>query len=434
MYKENFLVFGQETVPTGLCHEYINPAGPIIFCLGRDGGPFDRRSDGVFDKCLPFTALPALRPGLDIAIIPTGEASLEVAGFYQEILGLESWQIQFAPGAFYTLETCVCGDMEEEIRNYAKGVSAVLLPYNKHEAAEWLADRLGVPLYGDSWRWRKQYGKIALHPHINSNKCTGIVLERVPGLRIPTGFIADTSDELETAFFTLRKQGLRNFVLKPAFSDAGEGIVYLTSKDIQRITDYSFNLGPVILEQRIDLAYDPEIRCPISPSIHWAGKFHGLPTSQLVERGEYQGTCYPARLSEKLAQQAQAMVRAYVDFAKPAGLGGIDFIASKEGDLYLCDVNNGRCTEAIPPLLFAAQYKGANDTAVMLARKYVPDCSLRAMWDKLQALRIAWSPGQEGTAYGVFPLMHLDGVSGMLTAFAPNMTESRALLTQAMED
>lgn len=415
---------------SGLCHQHINPTGGIIFCLGDSGGPFDRKGNDMYERSAPLTALSALRPGIDIAIVPDGELEQAAATFYRQILGLESWQIQFAPGGFRTLETSVCGDMEARIYELARNGSFVLVTSYVHDAAEWLAERIQVPLYGDSWRWRKQYGKVALHSHIDPSKQHSPALDQLDGLTIPKGYVADTRAELMNAFSALVSAGNTKLVLKPAFADAGEGIIYLTKHDRRQIEEYDFKFGPAILEERIALAYDRELGGHVSPSIHWAGPFTGLPTSQMVEDTEYKGMCYPARLVEPLYVQAISMVRAYVEFSKPKGFGGVDFICDRDQRLFLCDVNNGRCTEAIPPLLFASQY-GVTDQQVLLTRKYCPEDSIWALWSRLEAAGSAWHPGQ--SSGGVFPLMHLEEKTGMLVAQAPTVQEARALLRQATE-
>lgn len=412
----------------GLNHTHINQQGKIVFCLGSNGGPFDRKSDGTYDRSMPLTSLPILRPGIDIAIVPAGELEAATATFYQEMLGLEPWQIQFAPGSFCALESSVCGNMQAELRSMA-GADSTLLTYNQHEAAEWLSHRIATPLYGDSWRWRVEFGKMSLHRHINPAKQQSLSLTDIDGIRAPRGYVADTTEELIQAFDALTSDSIRFLVLKPAFSDAGEGIQYVSARNSKKLCEYPFTLGPVILEERITFASHQNI--PISPSIHWAGSAVGVPTNQVVENGEYQGTCYPAVLPPSIASQASSMVRTYVDYAKPEGLGGLDFIGGQDGNLYLCDVNNGRCTEAIPPLLFASLYGG--EKGVLLAQKWIPKGSVRALWDRLLCKGIAWFPGRdEADVSGVFPLMHLDGVTGMLVARAPTVPEAQSLLRTAI--
>jgi hypothetical protein len=418
---------------TGLRHEHIGSDKRIIFCLGDSGGPFDRRGGEVYEQSTPLTALAALRPGLDIAIVPSGEEEVEVAGFYQQTLNLEPWQVQHAPGNFCTLETSVCGDMEEELRNLAAAMPSMLVPSYRHDAADWLAERLGLPVCGDTWQWRRQYGKVSLHRHVNEHKRMFTSLDELSLFRTPRGYVADTSAELSEAFKRLIADGVTRLMLKPAYSDTGEGIIYLNGRDKRKVENYEFTLGPVIIEERIAVAFDLNLGGPISPSIHWAGFATGAPTSQVVENGEYFGTCYPAGLSEKLHRQAVDMVKAYVRYATPKGLGGLDFVCGEDENLYLCDVNNGRCTEAIPPLLFASQYTNPDIPHILLARKYIPDCSIWAIWERLQANGIAWQPQQKETGFGVFPFMHLDSKAGMLIACAPTVFEAKEMLRRAVQ-
>ncbi len=418
-------------MPRGLHHGLLNPNGGIVFCLGGAGAPIDRASDAAFDQTVPWYAVPMLRPGIDIAIVPFYDGVQNIVYALAELLGLESWQIQIAPGTFAQLETCVCGNMEAELKQRISLGSWVLVTYHHHPGAVRLSRRLGIPLVCDSWEWRENWGKRCLHPHINLVQNSGPSLEELSEFCVPRGFMADTTDELLEASRRLRAGGVKKMLLKPVDGDGGVGIEYFSAIDDGLLRRHGFAHGTMILEENVVTSARSAI---VAPSIHICGGHVGVPARQALAGDTFLGLRYPSGLSDDMCQSVVRMARAFVQRAQPTGLGGLDFIQGTDGHMYLIDLNVGRMTEAMP-LIFCAEQHGQelSTSGVWMSRKFTPESdNLPGLLQQLTEDGLLLPAANGAIHSGVMPIVYRKDYGGMFVAYGTTSAEARELLDNAV--
>jgi hypothetical protein len=123
---------------------------------------------------------------------------------------------------------------------------------------------------------------------------------------------------------------------------------------------------------------------------------------------------------------ADRYMQTFIQHIKPKGPGGVDFLSVK-GLPVLSDINTGRFNGAHFPKLFLNRYApGSHFYCWKCKPSKVAD--VYGFWNKLVAAGIAFIPGR--TTEGVFPLLHLRGMSGLYIAIASTNARAEAIYRQ----
>ena len=150
-------------------------------------------------------------------------------------------------------------------------------------------------------------------------------------------YYAENFEELLAAS---RKVGFPN-VVKPVMSSSGKGqSVVRKESDVKTAWDYAV-LGmrgdkkKVIVEEFIN--FESEITLLTIRQKEGPTLFVN-PIGHLQERGDYQESWIPARISPKQLKKAQAMAKKVTDYLGGAGLFGVEFFLTKK-DIYFSELS-----------------------------------------------------------------------------------------------
>ncbi|CAG9463223.1 unnamed protein product [Pedinophyceae sp. YPF-701] len=206
-------------------------------------------------------ALPLLRPGDDVAVLPYESATREYAEFVREILGLSKNQFIWASEQT-TLNSLSVGDLTptvtEEIKAWStkcrqKGSKSVVVPYATSAPFEaWMEGlrALGCdaePVAGARPDDKRAH-KGSLHRSVKDLDSPSFVEHLGDDIPVPRGFACEDNDDLLVAMALL---GGSEAVVKPCEGRAGEGVLVVSSAEELRL--YDFPLGPVVLQERLAL-------------------------------------------------------------------------------------------------------------------------------------------------------------------------------------
>ncbi|MBI5421112.1 MAG: hypothetical protein HZA35_02245 [Parcubacteria group bacterium] len=374
--------------------------------------------------------LPLVRPQKDIIILPGGNnQTQQFAEFCTRILGLTANQVLWTTGKNYLMDDDIKEELFDHIQYVMNQNDWEIIPYSVTEPFLRWATLVNTPIFGDNEQWvRIHSNKSILHPNaITSARdpLLPLLMENVDDIRLPRGYACTTNDELNIAYDLLRANNVKNLILKPAVGTTGEGIIPIDSR--LQIVEYSFPMGTVVLEERLQIDTDVHGK-NISPSIQYVGKkILGNVTDQTFKGVAYEGNSMPSTTSPEFQRELLGMVRKILAWLKPYGPGGFDFL-SVDGKPVLIDPNVGRFTGAHPAKIFQALYA---PKMLFACWKIEPIKNLEVFWDELNTKNIAFIPSSNRS--GVFPLCYLQGMWGMLIAFGLNQKELTQLRTQAEE-
>ena len=177
----------------------------------------------------------------------------------------------------------------------------------------------------------------AAHLTMNRNAIRDVAAQELK-LKTARYLYAESAEELATA---CHKVGFPN-VVKPVMSSSGKGqSVVRKSSEVEKAWNYACDgmrgdQKRVIVEEFIE--FDLEI--PLHPIRTRDGKTSFVaPIGHRQERGDYQESWLPAKLSPTQLKQAQAIAKKVTNRLGGAGLFGVEFFIGKNGDVYFSELS-----------------------------------------------------------------------------------------------
>jgi len=401
----------------------LNGPSPLLYVHGPKWEYRTDEDDPHTASYIPARVLTLLRPDRDLIVVPGKNIYIrEFANFCVQVLGLRSWQILFTSGKSYQVQTDAGKELVKELRAHMAKAEWLLVPYAASDSMYKLASLLDTKVLGDNPRWVKKFGtKGVLHPNaIPELRPRGLPLitEEVLDILVPRGYLATSSKELMVAHRLLEKEGVLVMILKPIIGSTGQGITLINGRG--DIEGYSFPLGPVVLEERLqidtNLAGDP-----ISPALQYLRGLVSSPSDQIMRGLSHSGNRFPSCVSGTFRERFEGLATRVLAWTNPSGPGGFD-VLSVQGKPVLVDINSGRWTGAHPPFLFRSMYAAGSH---FISWKIMPRESIWEFWSRLRERGLALLPGV--TKRGVFPLCYLPGMWGMLAAFGDSSEEAAYL-------
>jgi hypothetical protein len=251
---------------------------------------------------LPIRFLCALRK-TDFIILPGNhKPTYEFVEFMINLLDLDPNQIIWTSGRHFELDKDIDSNILYDIINRHPRDDWTLIPYScSNEFYKWslpliercLANSTKLSVFGETAEWIESYGnKGILHRKIRNLSEPSVVEVIDNSIPVANGYMAYDVGELVEAFELLKAKHSNNIafqaVIKPIYGSAGEGITFVSS--LQEIKDYDFPMGPVVLEEYLQLDFSPD-GFIISPAVHYLGsKLLGKRTvDQLMKKTSYLG-------------------------------------------------------------------------------------------------------------------------------------------------
>lgn len=177
----------------------------------------------------------------------------------------------------------------------------------------------------------------AAHLTMNRNAIRDVAARELK-LKTAEYLYADSPEELATA---CHKIGFPN-VVKPVMSSSGKGqSVVKRSSDIEKAWRYACDgmrgdLTRVIVEEFVP--FDLEITLLTIRSRDGKTTFV-KPIGHRQERGDYQESWLPARISPSQLKKAQVIAKKVTDRLGGAGLFGVEFFIGKNGEVYFSELS-----------------------------------------------------------------------------------------------
>mmetsp|Transcript_71650 Transcript_71650/g.202536 ORF Transcript_71650/g.202536 Transcript_71650/m.202536 type:complete len:571 (+) Transcript_71650:356-2068(+) len=221
----------------------------------------------------PSRCIPLLRPGQDLIVLPGAhEGTREAWEFHRDTLGLGEEQAVWTSGSLYNMDD----DVDDHIIRQLKEAMTrqpdtkfLLIPYcptpNFVRWAQPLQDEMGadkLAIFAENQEWIEKYGdKGILHRHMSALEMPSVIELIDPSINVPRGFVCTTQAELRGARKLLAGTKV---CIKPLAGATGVGILLDVSDE--QIETYDFPLGPVNLEELLQLDRDADGEA-ISPAL-----------------------------------------------------------------------------------------------------------------------------------------------------------------------
>lgn len=177
----------------------------------------------------------------------------------------------------------------------------------------------------------------AAHLTMNRNAIREVAAKEL-GLKTARYAYASSCEELEAA---ARDIGFPN-VIKPVMSSSGKGqSVAKSAKDVRSAWDFACesmrgDSKVVIVEEFI--RFDLEITLLTVRQLDGTTLFVD-PIGHRQERGDYQESWMPAKLTPAQHKKAKAMAKAVTNRMGGAGLFGVEFFIGRDGEVYFSEVS-----------------------------------------------------------------------------------------------
>ncbi len=368
-----------------------------------------------------------IRPQVDSIILPGGnEETVEFWKFCRKVLGFEEGQVIWTSGTNYLLDDDIRIELLDYLRNkLRRKADWELVPYSVTQPFTAWASQLNISICGDEMAWVERWSnKGILHPHPLFNERPGdppLLDKLVPYISVPRGYFCTSPQELEMAYGLLGKK----VILKPVSGATGEGIEIITDGTI--LSSYAFPMGPVILEELLEIDRDPNGQL-IAPSVQYFGdQLCGNVTDQIINGGvAHEGNVTPSITTPQFQETLVRAVKSILQAIQPRGPGGFDFLSVK-GEPVLIDPNCGRFTGAHPAWIFRNHHA---PQAFFQSWKIKPKNSVWEFWDFLGYKGLSLNRMDEYPK-GIFPLCYLPGMWGMLIAIGETREETDRFREQA---
>eukprot|EP01043_Picozoa_sp_COSAG02_P023717 COSAG02_NODE_1274_length_13507_cov_8.324060_8_plen_571_part_00 len=385
----------------------------------------------------PARCIPLLRPGRDLIVLPGGhEPTLKMWEFNRDMLGLSDNQVIWTQGHWYNMDKDMDPLTLVELKRRILKQSGysdkwLLVPYAPNpEFERWalpLIDSLGkdrVSVFGETKNWLNKYGdKGLLHRHMDRLDEPSEIEKIDPSIVVLRGYVCKTTEQLLEARELLSDT---ECCIKPLAGATGVGIVLCPTNDFLR--EYDFPLGPVNLEEFLDLDTDGNGEA-VSPAVHYIGTetIGGYMLDQIMSGCEYIGWQRTV-VSEEFVNEAYRAIGKFLEVARPQGAGGVDFL-SVNGKPYLTDINTGRFNGAHASRLFFEMYAPHDYEFYCSKKKLHSHIDLSTCWRMLQNAGLAFVPGT--SCEGIYPVLCLHGVKVQLLVVGKNRETVNRLICQS---
>ena len=381
---------------------------------------------------MPARCIPLVRPSVDLIVLPGNHAPTAAAwSFYRDVLGLQDEQVVWTSGSLFNMDDDMSSEtvsaLEAKMAE-AAGASWLLLPYcptsNFLRWASPLVSRFGglATIFGETPEWLAEFGdKGLLHRKMSSLETPSVIEEIDATIAVPAGYVCETVEELLAARELMAD--IEHVCIKPLTGATGVGIVLKPS--LEELKAYDFWMGPVNLEEYLDLDVDERGEA-VSPVLHYMGnQFCGdFMLDQIMDGCAYSGWSRTA-VSEDFQREAVRAMTAFLEHAQPTGAGGVDFL-SVDGKPLLTDINTGRFNGAHPSKLFhqahaspGAEFYCWKLSKPEMAALSAAGMSMRKMWLRMVEEGLAFHPSTGGE--GVFPTVALDGMRFQFLAIGTDL-------------
>ena len=381
---------------------------------------------------MPARCIPLVRPSVDLIVLPGNHApTLAAWNFYKDVLGLQDDQVVWTSGSLFNMDDDMCCKTVQtldEKMGEAPGAKWLLLPYcPTPNFLRWASPIVSqsdglVSVFGETPEWLAKFGdKGLLHRKMSSLGTPSVIEEIDATIAVPAGYVCETVEELLAARELMAH--IEHVCIKPLTGATGVGIVLKPS--LKELQSYDFWMGPVNLEEFLDLDVDERGEA-ISPVLHYMGnQFCGdFMVDQIMDGCAYTGWSRTA-VSQEFQDEAARAMTAFLAAATPTGAGGVDFL-SVDGKPLLTDINTGRFNGAHPSKLFhkahaapgAEFYCWKLSKAEMDALSGAGMCSIRKIWQRMVDEDLAFQSAREE---GIFPTVALDGLRFQFLAIGTDL-------------
>jgi hypothetical protein len=183
--------------------------------------------------------------------------------------------------------------------------------------------------------------KSCLYKTINNNLPEFYIDNNIKTVK---GFYCTNKEELLLSYYELIKNNIDNILIKPVTSTSGNNIIDANNIDI--IKNYNFEYGYVNLEEKIILNNK-------FPVLHFIGKKDCLDLSeQIIINNSYSGVTNITSFNNEFDNEINNIKKILIDKFQLNGFWGIDFLVSKNNELYLNDINCGRLNGSHFPKIY----------------------------------------------------------------------------------
>jgi len=409
-------------------------------------------------------ALVAVRPGVDLAMLPDHETVRSLWSVWVASFGLQQWQIIWYSSPFFD-DNDKRTDAEQSRSTFSVMVAAL--------SARWLdvSARLKYHVYPSrlTCEWRSQiramgFGCIGdpddaipmigslcqakgwLHRPVTRPAAD---LEEVDGLdspcrtslaealesgklsighaRPPLGFICTTADEQHHAYNLLRERGCK-VVLKPVDGLGCKGLVLDATQNDLAPKDCG-SIHPCIVEEFVGVPNGP------SPTVYMCGETVLAIADQLMINGDNVGNVVPSTSSATLQTQMAEAGAAIGRYLGLTSQWGMDFVVdSATGHPIIVDLNMGRPNGSLANYLWrSVQDRPASAETPELHQYAIGRTAPigESALDFMNLLRDAGLLWKEGCVEGVMPCTHIiDGRAMVLCLSWRGIESARAVASK----
>jgi hypothetical protein len=221
---------------------------------------------------MTMRTLSLMRPEIDLIILMKHDIALRQWETYKDILGLRDSQVIWTSGENFHIDDDIDDDVLRELIERIQSAGAatqwVLTPYAVHaKFVRWSGAVLALPnvsLFGEAPEWTAQFGdKSILHRHIKSLDTPAVIDTIDAEIVVARGYVCESTEELLHARKLLQDVDV---VLKPIHGASGVGI--LISPDQKALEEYTFPIGAVNLEEKLNLDLDDNGEATLNISFH----------------------------------------------------------------------------------------------------------------------------------------------------------------------
>ena len=183
--------------------------------------------------------------------------------------------------------------------------------------------------------------KSCLYKTINNNLPEFYIDNNIKTVK---GFYCTNKEELLLSYYELIRNNINNILIKPVTSTSGNNIIDANNIDI--IKNYNFEYGYVNLEEKIILNDK-------FPVLHFIGKKDCLDLSeQIIINNSYSGVTNITSFNQEFDNEINNIKKILIDKFQLNGFWGVDFLVSKNNEIYLNDINCGRLNGSHFPKIY----------------------------------------------------------------------------------
>jgi len=296
---------------------------------------------------------------------------------------------------------------------------------------QWM-QQMGVSFISnlDHQAWYNQYhSKALLHRHIQAPNQPSVIERYVPEVKVTKGFVASNISQGMEAFRKLKDLGVQNILAKAVEGTSGQGITRL--EDWSDIEALPWEQDDYIITEK--LTVDTNVLGVEANAVilFHEQKIFNPPHTMLMDGYSMDGSIMPFLNNPQQYKNLFKQVNPLLQWLVSTGMkgdGGLDFIFS-DNEAYLVDNNLGRMSGTHLITYFQKSHVPANLPFIYFKIDYNQQ-NIEEVWTQLNASNLAFCPEKQT---GVFPIFYLQGIAGVMAAFAPTNIEAHRMLTLCTE-